>query len=66
MKKINRKYYVNLLQRLSDKIKKKRAHLAEKKVLFHQDNAHVHASVIAMAKISKLEKMARWSKICQQ
>lgn len=45
-KTINGEYYVNLLQRLSDEIKKKRPHLAKKKVLFHQDNAPVHTSVI--------------------
>jgi len=48
-------YYANLLQRLSDEIKKKRPHLAKKKVLFHQDNAPVHTSVIAMAKINELK-----------
>ncbi|XP_023220365.1 histone-lysine N-methyltransferase SETMAR-like [Centruroides sculpturatus] len=49
-----RQYYANLLQRFSDEIKKKRSHLAKKKVLFHQDNAPVHTSVIAMAKINEL------------
>src|SRR5436190_22178427 len=53
-KTINGEYYANLLQRLSDEIKKKRAHLAKKKVLFHQDNAPVHTSVIAVAKINEL------------
>src|SRR5436190_12976832 len=53
-KTINGEYYANLLQRLSDEIKKKRPHLAKKKVLFHQDNAPVHTSVIAMAKINEL------------
>jgi histone-lysine N-methyltransferase SETMAR len=54
-KTINGEYYANLLQRLSDEIKKKRPHLAKKKILFHQDNAPVHTSVIAMAKINELK-----------
>ena len=54
-KTINGEYYANLLQRLSAEIKKKRPHLAKKKVLFHQDNAPVHTSVIAMAKINELK-----------
>ncbi|XP_076623122.1 histone-lysine N-methyltransferase SETMAR-like [Colletes latitarsis] len=55
-KTINDEYYANLLQRLSDKIKEKRPHLVKKKVLFHQDNAPVHTSVIAMAKIQELKR----------
>ena len=50
----NDEYYANLLQRLSDEIKKKRPHLVKKKMSFHQDNAPIHTSVIAMAKINKL------------
>ena len=46
---------MNLLQRLSDEIKKKQPCLAEKKVVFHQDNAPVHPSVITMAKINELK-----------
>lgn len=38
-KTINGQYYTNLLQHLSEEIKKKRPHLAKKKVLFHHDNA---------------------------
>jgi len=57
---INGEYYANLLQRLGDEIKEKRPHLAKKKVLFHQDNAPVHTSIIAMAKINEL-KFARFS-----
>ena len=34
---------------------KKRPYLAKKKVLFHQDNAPVRTSVIAMAKINELK-----------
>ena len=33
-KKTNGEYYTNLLQRLSDEIKKKRPHLAQNKMLF--------------------------------
>ena len=54
-KTINVEYYANLLHRFSDEIKKKRPYLAIKKVLFHQDNAPVHTSVIAMAKINDLK-----------
>ena len=39
-KAINGEYYANLLQHLSDEIKKKRPHLAKKKVLFHQKTMH--------------------------
>ena len=42
---INSEYYANLLQRLSDEIKKKRPHLVKKKVLFHQENAPVSAEL---------------------
>ena len=41
-------------QRLGE-IKEKRPHLAKKKMLFHQDNAPVYTSIIAMAKISELK-----------
>jgi histone-lysine N-methyltransferase SETMAR len=41
------------LQRLSNEIKRKRPHLARKKVLLHQDKAPVHKS--AMAKINELK-----------
>ncbi|GFU73068.1 mariner Mos1 transposase [Trichonephila clavipes] len=51
-KTINGKYCANLLQRLSEEIKQKRPHLA-KKVLFHQDYAPAHKSVIAMANINE-------------
>lgn len=52
---ITGEYYASLLQRLSDEIKKKRPHLARKKVLFHHDNAPVHSCVVAMAKIHELK-----------
>jgi hypothetical protein len=39
---INSEYYIALLERLNDEIKKKRPHLKKKKVLFHQENATCH------------------------
>jgi hypothetical protein len=47
---INSKYYMALLERLNDEIKKKRPHL-KKKVLFHQDNAPCHKSIKTTAKL---------------
>ncbi|GFW24049.1 mariner transposase [Trichonephila clavipes] len=38
-----------------EEIKQKRSHLAKKKVLFHQDNAPAHKSVIATAKIKEIK-----------
>ena len=35
-------YYVTLLDRLVDKIRKKRSHLKKKKIPFHDDNALSH------------------------
>ena len=52
-KKINGEYYANLLQRLRDRIKKKQPYLVRKWVLFYQDNAPVHTSIIAMTKINE-------------
>ncbi|GFX08541.1 hypothetical protein TNCV_4170401 [Trichonephila clavipes] len=51
---INDEYRANLLQRLSEEIKQKRPHLAQKKVTFHQDNAPSHKSVVALAKINDI------------
>ena len=39
---------------LQEKIRKKRPGLTRKKVIFHQDNAWPHTSVIVMAKINEL------------
>ena len=47
-------YYVALLDRLVDEIRKKRTHLKKKKILFHYDNAPSHASNIAQAKKHEL------------
>jgi [histone H3]-lysine36 N-dimethyltransferase SETMAR len=43
-----------LLERLNDQIKKKRPHLKEKKVLFHQDSALCHKSIKTTAKLHEL------------
>ena len=45
-KTVSGKYYATLRQRLQQEIKAKRSHLAKQKVLFHQDNAPVHTSVL--------------------
>ena len=46
---INGEYYSNLLRQLREAVKKKRPGKLTKGVLFHQDNAPVHKSVVAMA-----------------
>lgn len=51
---INSDYYIALLDRLSDEIKRKRPHMAKKKTLFHQDNAPIHKSMKTMAKLHDL------------
>ena len=48
---ITRAYYRSLLHRLSEEIKKKRPHL--KKILFHQNNAHICTA--SLTKIMKLK-----------
>ncbi|XP_014484314.1 PREDICTED: histone-lysine N-methyltransferase SETMAR-like [Dinoponera quadriceps] len=53
-KAITGQYYASLLDRLNDEIKKKRPHLAKKKILVYQDNASAHKSVKAMAKLNEL------------
>lgn len=47
-------YYAELLARFDADLKRKRPHLAKKKVLFHQDNAPAHKSAISMAKLQEL------------
>lgn len=47
-------YYASLLDKLKQKVNEKRPGLAKKKIIFHQDNARPHTSVIAMAKIHEL------------
>ena len=51
---INSDYYIALLDRLKDAIKKKRPHMAKKKPLFRQDNAPVHKSMKTMVKLNDL------------
>lgn len=51
---INGAYYANLLGMLNEKIREKRPGLARKKIIFHQDNARPHTSIVAMAKIHEL------------
>ena len=52
-KSINSEYYMALLDRLSEEIKKKRPQM-QKKVLFHQDNAPCHKSMKTMVKLNEL------------
>jgi len=47
-------YYSNLLTRLDEKIREKRPSLQRKKIVFHQDNASAHKSVLAMGKLRDL------------
>ena len=51
---INSDYYIPLLARLEDAIKKKKHHMAKKKPLFQQDNAPVHKSMKTMVKSNDL------------
>lgn len=47
-------YYAALLDRLVDEIGKKRPHMKKKKILFLDDNAPSHTSMVAMAKKHEL------------
>jgi len=53
-KTITGEYYSNLLTRLDEKIRDKRPGLQKKKIIFHQDNATAHKSVLAMGKLRDL------------
>ncbi|GFS76249.1 histone-lysine N-methyltransferase SETMAR [Trichonephila clavipes] len=53
-KTITGAYYASLLDKLKADLAEKRSHMQEKKILFHQDNALPHTSVVAMAKIHEL------------
>ena len=53
-KTITGEYYSNLLTRLDEKIREKRPGLQKKKIIFHQDNAPAHKSVLAMGKLRDL------------
>lgn len=54
-KTINSEYYRKLLDQLDAKIREKRPGLTKKKIIFHQDNAPAHKSVLTMAKINELK-----------
>ena len=51
---INSDYYMALLNRLSAEVKKKRPHMQEKKVMFHQDNAPCLKSMKTMVKLNEI------------
>jgi len=53
-KTITGEYYSNLLTRLDEKILEKRPGLQKKNIIFHQDNAPAHKSVLAMGKLRDL------------
>ena len=53
-KTINSDYYMELLDRLSAKIKKKWPHMQKKKVLFHQDDAPCHKFMKTIVKLNEL------------
>lgn len=53
-KTITGEYYCSLLDQLDVKIREKRPGLQKKTILFHQDNAPAHKSVLAMAKFKEL------------
>ncbi|GFX07664.1 mariner Mos1 transposase [Trichonephila clavipes] len=53
-KTITRAYFASLLDKLKAKLAEKRPHLQKKKILFCQDKAPSHTSMVAMAKIHEL------------
>jgi histone-lysine N-methyltransferase SETMAR len=53
-KTITGEYYSHLLTRLDEKICEKRPGLQKKKIIFHQDNAPAHKSVLALGKLRDL------------
>jgi hypothetical protein len=53
-KTITREYYSNLLTRLYKKIREKRPGSQKKKIIFNQDHATAHKSVLAMGKLREL------------
>ena len=54
-KTINSEYYCNLLDQLKEKIREKRPGLQKKKILFHQDNAPCHKSILTMDQMHELK-----------
>ena len=53
-KTINFEYYTKLLYQLNKKTLEHRPGLAKKKIIFHQDNAPAHKTILTIAKIKKL------------
>lgn len=53
-KTVTGEYYVNLLDRLDEEIRKRRPG-SKKKIIFHQDNAPAYKSVLAMGKLRDLK-----------
>jgi len=53
-KTVTGEYYSNLLTILDQKIREKRPGMQKKKIIFHQDNAPAHKSVLAMGKLRDL------------
>jgi len=53
-KTITGEYYFNLLTRLDEKIREERLGLQKKKIIFHQDDAPAHKSVLAIGKLRDL------------
>jgi histone-lysine N-methyltransferase SETMAR len=53
-KTITGEYYSNLLTRLDKKVCEERPSLQKKKIIFHQDNAPAHKSVLAMGNVRDL------------
>lgn len=54
-KTINSQYYVSLLDQLDDKIREKQPGLRKKKIIFLQDNAPAHKSILTMTKFNELK-----------
>jgi histone-lysine N-methyltransferase SETMAR len=53
-KKITGEYYFILLTRLDEKLREKRPGLQKKNIIFYQDNAPAHKSVLAIGKLRNL------------
>jgi histone-lysine N-methyltransferase SETMAR len=53
-KRITGEYYYNLLTRLDEKIREKIHTLQKEKIIFYQDNAPAHQSVLVMGKLRDL------------
>lgn len=53
-KTINSQYYIALLEKLLEEIHEKRPGMQRKKILYHQDNAPAHRSMLTMAKLNEI------------